>query len=72
MLTLVLDVLPFPEVHQARRVAVAVFLGHQSVIHLHEMNTKVSSFVVYFFESFQHLRTFFIFVIDCKIMPIKS
>lgn len=53
-IAIVVDVLALAEVCQTRRIAITVFLGHQFIVHLHNINAIFGSLVVDQFDMSQY------------------
>ena len=68
MLTIILDVFALPEIDKSWWVPEAVLLGHESVVHLHHLNTKLCSLIINLLQCPQHLWTLIVLLIDCEAM----
>lgn len=62
--TIIFNVLGLPEVDKAWWVPEAILFGHESVIHLDQVDAKLCCFIVNLLQGSQHLWTLFVFLVD--------
>lgn len=70
-LTIVFDVLCFPEVDQAWGAPETVLLGHESVIHLDQLDAVLCRLIVDLLQYPQHLGTLVVLIVDCTVLKLS-